>query len=78
MAGVNVSDYMRQMAIYGQVRARWTPEQGEIYKKMAGISNDLHRLVMIARQEGASSALLHFEKYRQVIDDAIKRLSDAK
>ncbi|MBN9382686.1 MAG: hypothetical protein J0H74_18120 [Chitinophagaceae bacterium] len=78
IAGVNISDYMRQAAIYGQVKARWTSEERDIFKKMVGISNDLHQLVKVAGQEGSSSALLHFERYRQMIDEAIKRLSDAK
>ena len=78
VAGVNISDYMRQMAIYGEVRSRWTAEERDIFKKMVGISNDLHQLVVVARQEGASSVLLHFERYRQLMDDVIKRLSDVK
>jgi hypothetical protein len=78
MAGVNISDYMRQLAIYGKVKARWTAEEREIFKRMVSISNDLHQLVAVARQEGASSVLLHFERYRQLIDDVIKRLSDVK
>src|SRR5882672_5213307 len=78
MAGVNISEYMRQLAIYGHVKSRWTPEERELFKKMVGISNDLHQLVMIGRQEGATSAVLHFQKYRQMIDEVIKQLSDAK
>jgi len=77
-AGVNVSDYMRQMAIFGQVKARWKPEERELFKKLVGISNDIHQLVIIARQEGALSAMLHFERYRSLIDDVIKQLSNAK
>ena len=75
---VNMSDYLRQAAIYGEVKARWTPEEREIFKKMVGISNDLHQLVIIGQQEGATSAVLHFQQYRQMIDDVIKQLSDAK
>ena len=62
----------------GATTLRWTPEERELFKKMVGISNDLHQLVIIGRQEGATSAVLHFQQYRQVIDEVIKRLSDAK
>jgi hypothetical protein len=78
IAGVNISDYMRQAAIFGEVKARWKPEERDLFKKMVGISNDLHQLVIIGRQEGAASAVLHFQKYRQIIDEVIKQLSDAK
>lgn len=78
MARVNISDYMRQVAIFSQVKARWTAEERDLFKKMVGISNDLHQLVIIGRQEGATSAVLHFQKYRQLIDEVIKQLSDAK
>ena len=78
IAGVNISDYMRQVAIFGEVKPRWKPEERELFKKMVGISNDLHQLVIIGRQEGATSAVLHFQKYRQIIDEVIKQLSDVK
>jgi len=77
-AGVNISDYMRQMAIFGKIATRWTPEEKELFKKMVSMSNDLHQVAMVARQEGALSALLCFERYRQAMDEVIKRMGDAK
>jgi len=73
-AGVNISDYMRQVAVFGQVVTRWKEDERELFKKMVGISNDVNQLVHIARQEGALHAVLHFERYRGIIDDVIKRL----
>jgi hypothetical protein len=63
-AGVNISDHMRQVAITGFVKTRWTAEERDIFKKMVGISNDLHDLRELARKEGILNALLYFEKYR--------------
>jgi hypothetical protein len=77
-AGVNLSDYMRQAAIFAHVKTRWTAEERDIFKKMVAMSNDLHQLATIARQEGAASAVLHFQKYRQHIDEIIKQLSNVK
>jgi hypothetical protein len=34
-SGANISDYMRKMAIYGKVVARWTPEESA-YPKTGG------------------------------------------
>ena len=77
-AGVNISDYMRQMAIFGQVRQRWTPEDRELFKKMVGMSNDIHQLAALGRQEGVLRCAVYFEQYGKLIDDVIKRLGDAK
>jgi hypothetical protein len=74
-ARVNISDYMRQMAIYGQVKPRWSEEEREWFKKLVGMSNDLHRLVEIAQKEGPLTAMLHFVAYRDLIDAAIKQLT---
>jgi hypothetical protein len=43
-AMVNVSDYMRQVAIVGEVRARWTAEERDMVRKLVGMSGDLHRM----------------------------------
>jgi len=77
-AGVNISDYMRQMAIFGEVRPRWSSEERDIFKKMVGMSNDIHQLPDIARKQGMLQCMVHFERYGKLIDEAIKRLSDAK
>jgi hypothetical protein len=74
-AQVNISDYMRQMAIYGYVKPRWSEEEREWFKKLVGMSNDLHRLVEIAQKEGSLTAMLHFVAYRDLIDAAIKQLT---
>lgn len=73
-AGVNLSDYLRKTAIYGEVKMRWSEEERELFKKLVGVSNDMNRLVMLCREEGALSAMLHFERYRNLIDEVIKQL----
>ena len=77
-AGVTLSDYMRQVAVYGFVKPRWTAEERDCFKKLVGLSNDLHRLVEMARKEGTSHAMLYFERYRDIIDDAIKLIHHAQ
>jgi hypothetical protein len=77
-AGVNISDYMRQASVFGEIRPRWSSEERDIFKKMVGMSNDIHALVAMARQEGAVQCVLYFERYGKQIDEALKRLGDAK
>lgn len=40
----NLSGYMRQVAMAGEVRARWTAEERDMVRKLIGMSADLHRL----------------------------------
>jgi hypothetical protein len=73
-ADVNLSDYMRQMAVHGYVKARWTPEERQMIKKLIGMSGDIHRLVDLAKTEGAAGSALYFSSYRDAIDQIIKKL----
>ncbi|HXB08068.1 MAG TPA: hypothetical protein VNW04_13150 [Puia sp.] len=73
-AGVNISDYMRQVAVNGQVKARWTKEEWEMVKGLIGISADIHSLVEIAGKQGATQAVLFFARYRDVMDFIINTL----
>jgi hypothetical protein len=73
-ARVNISDYMRQVAIDSQVRAKWTAEEREMVRKLIGMSVELHGLVTIAREQGSTVALELFRGYRDIMDDIIKKL----
>jgi hypothetical protein len=77
-AKVNISDYMRQMAVNGYVKIRWTEEDVSLLKQLVGLSNDLHQMAGIAEREGVLSALLFFGKYRDKIDLIIKQLKNDK
>ena len=73
-AHVNISDYMRQTAVFGYVKARWTPEERQMIKKLIEMSGDIHRLVELAGTEGAAGTALFFSNYRNAIDEIIKKL----
>jgi|ERR1700744_602546 hypothetical protein len=74
-ARVNISDYMRQMAVCGYVRPRWSEEERECFKKWVEIANEVDRVVRIAREEGANTAMLYFVNCRDAIDQLLKRLT---
>jgi hypothetical protein len=73
-AKVNISDYMRQMAVNGYVKIRWTEVDVAMLKQLVALSNDLHAVAGIAEREGVLSAMLFFGKYRDTIDGVIKKL----
>jgi hypothetical protein len=73
-AKVNISDYMRQMAVNGYVKIRWTAEDVAMLKELVQLSNELHAVAGIAEREGVLSAMLFFGKYRDKIDEFSKKL----
>ena len=84
-AMVNVSDYMRQVAIMGEVRARWTAEERDMVRKLVGMSGDLHRMAEdSSSSSGASSPVSavgisgvgaeFFQRLRDELDNLIKLL----
>ena len=73
-AKVNLSDYMRQTAVNGFVKIRWTEEEVGWLKRLVELSNDLHAMVGVAEKEGVVSAMLLFGMYRDQIDAVIKKL----
>jgi hypothetical protein len=73
-AGLTLSAYMREIAIHGEVRAKFNKEQWQMLRQLVAVSNDLHQLSGIARQEGTLKAVLHFEAYRDRVDELLNRL----
>ena len=78
LARVNISDYMRQVAVQGEVRAKWTPEERELVRKLVGMSVDLHGLMVVAQEQGVALAVESFRAYRDIIDEVIKKLCDER
>jgi mobilization protein NikA len=67
-AGVKVAEYLRQVAINGYVKARWTQEERQIFKGMIRICNDINELAVIAKNDGDMEAMLFFISYRDKMD----------
>ena len=77
-SGLTARAYMRQMVIKGEVKARFTAEEREMIGQLIAMSNDLNQLVLINKQEGLLTTLLHFEGYRDKFDQVFNKLIYAK
>jgi len=77
-AGLSFTSYIRKMAICGEVKARFTEEERHFVRGLIGLSNNLNQLVKLGHQEGLLNATLHFEKYRDQIDELLNRLRHGK
>ena len=71
---MNISDYMRQVAVNSEVKAKWTQDEREAVKKLISMSIDLHTLVTIAQAQGQPTAEESFRKYRDITDEIINKL----
>ncbi len=76
--GINLTTYIRQMAIHGTVVARLTDEDRQFVRQLIQLSNDMNQLVQLAREQGILKAMLHFETTRNKIDELLKQLSHDK
>jgi hypothetical protein len=73
-AGMHLTNYIREMALNGTVIARTSEEERHFIRQLIGISNNLNQLAKKAHQEGLLTAVLHFEKYRNIIDELLEQL----
>ena len=73
-AKVNISDYMRQVAVNAYVKAKWTKKEREMVKTLIAMSAEVHRLVEMARKDGAAQTALYFSECRGVMDNLINAL----
>jgi len=73
-ARVTLSDFFRQLAINGQVKARWKEEDRKLFKSVVDLANELQTLVRIAEKQGAGDAMLYFMQYRDLIHEILKRM----
>lgn len=73
-AGYRITQYIRLMALEGQVIARLNSKEKEFIPQLIGMANNLNQLSKKAHQESLLSAVLFFEKYRDEIDRILNRL----
>jgi hypothetical protein len=73
-AGLKLTEYIRTMAIKGDVKSRMSEEDRHFVRQLIGMANNLNQLTKLAHQQGIMRALLYFEKYRNQIDELLKAL----
>jgi hypothetical protein len=77
-AGLKPAEYIRQMAIRGQVKSRMSEEERQIVRQLVGMANNLNQLARQANLQGLMTVVLHFEEYRNRIDELLKVLRNGE
>ena len=73
-AGLTLSDYLRQVALNGHVKPKWTEEEEQMVIRLTDMSEDIHQLVEQARKEGVLYGALLFRKYTGILDEIVNTL----
>jgi|ERR1700688_3880649 len=77
-AGLKPSEYIRQLALTGIVKARITDEERHFVRQLVGMANNLNQLTKLAHQQGLIRTVMHFEEYRNKIDELLKALKNGE
>ena len=72
-AGLKVSIYIRQMALEGKIIARMSEEERHFVRQFSGMANNLNQLTKKAHQEGLLTAVLMFEKHKNLVEDLLEK-----
>ena len=73
-AGLKASEYMRHIAINGQVKPRLADEERQFVRQLIGMANNLNQLTKACHQQGLLQAMIYFERYRDHLDEILGKL----
>lgn len=74
-AGLKISSYIRQMALTGKITSRLNEEERHFVTQLIGMANNLNQLTKLGHQEGLVTAAMMFEKYRNQVDELLKKFN---
>ena len=74
-AGIKISTYIRQMALKGKITPRLNEEERYFVTQLIGMANNLNQLTNLGHQDGLVTAAMMFEKYRNQVDELLKKFN---
>ena len=76
-AGLNLSDYGRQMVLSGQAQARLTPEENATLNQVARLGNNLNQIAHKANTDGIRSIAIEASRILQQLEHLLNRPTGA-
>lgn len=74
-AAMSFSAYVRHMTLEGKVNACLSEEDRVLFRELVAMSNDLHQLWKMARDQGVELAMVYFEAGRDAVDKVLNILN---
>ena len=75
-AGLNLSDYGRQMVLTGQAQARLTPQENETLNQMAKLGNNLNQIAHKANADGIRSIAIEAARLLDQLSQLLNKPND--
>jgi len=73
-SGLKITTYVRQMALQGKIISRLSDEERQFVRQLIGMANNLNQLTKKGHQEGFLTAVLMFEKYKNLMEELLEKL----
>ena len=74
-AGIGISLFIRQTAINGKIKPLLDEEERQFVRQLVGMANNLNQLTKKGHQEGLLTAVLMFEKYKNLMQELLEKLT---
>jgi hypothetical protein len=76
-AGLNLSDYCRQIVLSGQAQVRLTPAENEVLNQVAKLGNNLNQIAHKANADGIRSVAFEASRLLQQLSQLLNKPSDS-
>lgn len=76
-AGLNHSDYCRQMILSGKAQVKLTPEENATLNQVAKLGNNLNQLAHKAHADGIRSVAVEAQRLLRQLDGLLNKPADA-
>lgn len=76
-AGLNLSDYCRQIVLSGQAQVRLTPEENATLNEAARLGNNLNQIAHKANADGIRSVAFDASRLLQQLSQLLNKPSDS-
>ena len=75
-AGLNLSDYCRQMVLTGQAQARLTPQENAVLNGVARVGNNLNQIAHKAHADGIRSIAIEAARLLGQLNQILNKPSE--
>jgi hypothetical protein len=76
LAGVSLSEYIRNVIKKGEVKQRLSPEHLGYVRQLSGMANNINQIARKANSAGYVQAAKEWEKKIELLDNVVKQISE--
>lgn len=73
-AGKNRCDFLRELIFSSEIKQQFSPEQNDVFRKMAGMANNVNQLMKLAHVQGVWFVETSVKKLMVELDELLKQI----